>query len=76
MADLKLKYQGIKGGEPIWKNRVGYISAFFNNIKIIIDNYQGFGNSYKKREEPIIDIQEDGKMIFSGTIKELKDKLK
>ena len=78
MKTLALKTQGITGGTPKYTPKVGYVNVFYDGLSstsILIDNYVGNGDSYKQRDEPIIDIKQDGKIIFSGTIEELKNKL-
>ena len=78
MKDLALKTQGIRGGTPKWTEKVGYVNVFYDGTartSILIDNFVGYGDDYKRREEPIIDIQEEGKIVFSGTIKQLREKL-
>ena len=75
---LSVKTQGIKGTEPKYKSNLGYVSIFKDGLSqnmISIDNYEGFGDSYKKREDPEINIQIDGKIMFTGTFEELKKKL-
>tara|TARA_B100001146_G_C16161175_1_gene425729 strand:+ start:784 stop:1017 length:234 start_codon:yes stop_codon:yes gene_type:complete len=76
MQNLSLKTQNTKGGAPQYKEKIGSICAIYGDVRILVDNYTGFADTYQQREQPIIDIQEDGKMIFSGTVEELKTKLK
>jgi hypothetical protein len=77
---LSVKTRNRRGGNPIWKENVGYGVIFLNdkNEKYIsVDAFEGFGTSYKEREEPLIRIQgELNELIFVGTFAELETKLK
>ncbi|MFK5981496.1 MAG: hypothetical protein QM499_01180 [Flavobacteriaceae bacterium] len=75
MKTLNINTQGVKGGQTKSFN-IGYLLATFENQRISIDNFEGTGNSYKPRKEPLIQIIEDGKNLFEGTFEELKNKLK
>ena len=58
MEKLSLKIQGVKGGNPTWKEDTGYIAAFIggNTNYILIDAFQGTGVNYKRRDQNIIRI--------------------
>jgi hypothetical protein len=75
MKKLSIETQGIKGGQTKTTYEIGAVFASFEGQKISIDNFEGRGDSYKKRQNPLIQIIEDGQNIFSGTFEELKNKL-
>lgn len=77
MENILIETQGIKGGQA--KSQiVGYVLACLRHSqdRIIIDDYQGQGDSYKQRELQLIEIIENGKILFSGDKYELFEKLK
>lgn len=73
MSNLSLKIQGVRGGNPQWKEKIGCVSTFLDgNLNIItVDNFIGFSETYRKRDNTEIRIQQDGKMCFMGTFEEL-----
>jgi hypothetical protein len=80
MKDLFIEKQGVRGGK-VTMDKVGEFTAFNDNERLLhIDNYRGFGQSYKQMDEPIIIIY-DGKnspneeVIFEGTFESLIDLL-
>lgn len=74
---LSNKTQNKKGGEPQYKENLGYSATFIdNNTSIVVDAFKGQGDSYKERETPQIRIQNNGNVIFEGTMEELTIKLK
>jgi hypothetical protein len=75
MKNLFLETRGIKGGNPKTTEKNGSVLAVFGNQRIYIDNFEGRGDSYKQRETLLIEITEEGKLLFSGTFEELKSKL-
>lgn len=76
MKDLLITTVGIKGG-AVKQQRMGFISAWSGNEKIMsVDNYVGFGDTYKQRETAIICIFNNGDCIFEGTHEQLLNKLK
>lgn len=77
-AKLSLKTQGIKCGTPQWKEELGYAACYLNDKDrhvIAVDAFSGSGTNYKRREENLINIFNDNRMVFSGTIEELVSKL-
>lgn len=76
---MKVTYQGIKGGN----NKVihaGYCDITTSDLfkaetSIIVDDYSGTGNTYQKRETPIISITVEGDNLFNGTFADLKNTL-
>lgn len=77
MKNIHLETQGIKGGKTQTKE-VGYLIACLRNEqdRITIDDFEGFGDTYKQRELQRIEIIENGKVLFSGSKYELFDILK
>ncbi len=78
MSNLSLKTQGIRGGAPQYKEKVGSITTFLRHSedRIVIDDFSGSGNTYKKREQSLIEIYDNGKLLFTGTKQELFEILK
>lgn len=73
---ISVKTQNRKGGNPQWKENLGYGAIFKDQTSfIVLDAYEGQGVSYKQRKEPEIRIQSKGKLIFQGTFDELEKKL-
>ena len=77
MENIMLETQGVKGGKTEVKN-VGYVIACLRHNKdmIVIDDFEGYGDSYKQRELQHIEIIHNGKILFSGNKYELFDILK
>jgi hypothetical protein len=76
---INLKTQNKKGNEPTYKEDFGYISTFIegkSNGHISVDAFIGQGESYRRREDAIINVFYGGKLEFSGTLTELINKLK
>ena len=78
MGNLAIKTQNVKGGTPQFKDNVGYVSTFIGNNedRIVVDAFEGFGETYKRREMHEISIFENGTLIFNGNKYELFEKLK
>ena len=77
-AKLSVKLSGIRGGNPVWKDDMGYVACFLNDRKrhrIVVDAFRGAGDTYQRRTENEIEISNDNGNIFTGTIEELIAKL-
>lgn len=74
MKNIHLETQGIKGGKTQVK-KVGYLMACLRHgqDRIIIDDFEGFGDTYKQRELQRIEIIKNGEVLFSGSKYELFD---
>lgn len=74
MKNIHLETQGIKGGKAQTKE-VGYLMACLRHgqDRIIIDDFEGFGDTYKQRELQRIEIIKNGEVLFSGSKYELFD---
>lgn len=78
MKNLAVKTQGIKGGNPQYKENLGLVTTFIGHSEdfISVDNFEGQGDSYKKREMTEIKIVQNGTVLFQGDKYELFEKLK
>jgi len=74
MENIHLETQGVKGGNTQTK-KVGYLMACLRHgqDRIIIDDFEGFGDTYKQRELQLIEVYKNGKLLFSGNKYELFD---
>jgi hypothetical protein len=68
-----VKIQGVKGGDPAYRDNVGYVSTFVggDGNRVVIDAFEGYGESYKRRETPIVELYRNGNLVFSGSYKDL-----
>ena len=65
IAKLSIKTQGVKGGNPQYKERLGYASTFVDNSEnvIIVDGFDGVGENYQERVNSKITFQKGNRMI-------------
>ena len=81
MSKLSIEKQGVRGG-AVRESSAALITLYDGNARILsVDNYYGYGNSYKQRPEPIIVIFDgqnspNEEVIFEGTQKQLVELLK
>jgi len=77
MKNINITTQGVLGNQTKSQN-VGYLLACLRHEqdRIIIDDFEGQGDSYKQRELQKIEIIQNGKVLFSGDKYELFEKLK
>ena len=78
MTNIFVRLTSKRGGRPIEhpdKGNAEIVIDEFDNF-IHIDAFEGYGNSYKRRENSIIEIVHGGSQVFYGTMDELKEKLK
>lgn len=73
MGNIAIKTQGVKGGSPKYKEKIGYVNAFLRNPEdyILVDDFEGAGKTYKQRELTNILIVKNGKTLFDGNKYEL-----
>lgn len=72
MNNLTLTQQGVKGNAPKYSANIGRIVAGTDNgVKIEIDAFSGFGDTYARREQHQITITSNDKPVFVGTAEEL-----
>lgn len=79
MKTLMLTEQGVRGGNYKTK-KTGFVCVKVNDQYtplLEIDNFEGGGDTFKQREEPLIKIYGDliGTIIFEGTHEQLVEKL-
>jgi len=82
-ASIDLKIQGVRGGTPSWNPNKGYCALFIDNMMsaetrddcITVDDFEGIGDKYKRREQSLITVQRHHKTVFIGTFDELYNKL-
>lgn len=72
MNNIYIETQGIKGGETQSKN-VRYVLVELRHERdcITIDDFEGRGDTYRQRELQLIEIIQNGKVLFSGDKYEL-----
>lgn len=77
MENIQIETQGVKGGQAK-SQKVGYVLACLRHPqdRIIIDDFEGMGDDYKQREMQLIEIIQNGKILFSGDKYQLFEKLK
>ncbi len=75
--------QGVKGGNRTPTKEVGEVTlrALDTDLvkhhgEITVDNFSGMGATYKRREQPLINIQFADGSIWSGTFEALQSRLK
>lgn len=75
---IAVKTQGVKGGNIQYKEKIGYVTTFLSHAEdfITVDDFEGYGKNYKKRELTEIKIVQNGVVLFSGTKYELFEILK
>jgi hypothetical protein len=74
MAQLSIKTQGVKGANSVLKTNIGYVTTFIDdndNDRIVIDAFEGSGNTYKRRTTELIEVYKDGTLFFTGSFVEL-----
>ena len=78
MKNLAIKTQKKTGNEPKYQENLAFVTTFINHSEdyIVVDNFEGQGDSYKQRELSEISIFENGVLIFSGSKYELFEQLK
>jgi hypothetical protein len=75
---INLKMQGVKGGDPQWQANKGYIATHIEgkeNGSISIDAFEGQGETYKRREIPLITIFHGGKLVYEDNFSRFIEKL-
>lgn len=77
MNNIHIETQGVKGGNTK-VSQVGYVIACLRHQqdRITIDDFEGFGKDYKQREMQLIEIIQNGKVLFSGDKYQLFEILK
>lgn len=72
MNNIYIEIMDAKSGKTQCE-KVGYVLAELTHEqdKITIDDFEGSGDTYKQREHQLIEIIENGKVLFSGNKEEL-----
>ena len=72
-SKLSLKIQGVKGGNPTWKESIGYANIFIDNGQnfILADAFKGTGAEYKRLEKTRIMIGNGSKEFTFNSFEEL-----
>ncbi len=75
MNDLILSSEGVKGG-GVKEVKKGWVALRYGQNFVEVDNFEGFGNTYKQREQPRIYIKIDGeRYVFNfNSLKKQLDK--
>lgn len=75
---LGYSIQGKRGGTPQMKDDLGNVTTYIDNTNgskyancIVVDAFQGFGETYSRREKSEITIISEGKEVFKGNFNEL-----
>jgi len=78
MNNLSIKTQNKRGNKFIYKISLGLVTTFLRNSEdyICVDDFKGHGETYKQREIPLIEIFENGNLIFTGNKHEFFKQLK
>ena len=78
MKNLAIKLQNKKGNELQYKENLGYVTTFIrhSNDYIVVDDFEGAGETYKQREQTEIRVYDNGSLIFQGTKLEFFNQLK
>ena len=78
MKHLSIETQNLKGNELKYKKNLGFVSVSLKHLedKIVVDDFQGSGGSYKQREMTEIRIYNNGELIFKGDKYDLFEQLR
>ena len=68
MKNLAVQTENEKGNSINYKDNYGCITTFVNHIEdfIKVDNFEGLGEGFKKRELSEISIVQNGEILFKG----------
>ena len=78
MKNLAVKTQNKKGNELKYKENLGYVTTFIrhSNDYIVVDDFEGAGETYKQRELTEIRVYHNGTLIFEGNKYDFFEQLK
>jgi hypothetical protein len=79
-ANIDIKITGIRGGSANYSENKGKVevfvdSGYFNTEFIVADAFSGAGNTYKRREKTLIQIQDRYGRMWAGTFEDLAAKI-
>lgn len=81
-SNLNLITQGVRGGKKSASTNKGMCAMFIDNHTngernaITADAFSGYGKTYKRREQCLIDITYKNQIVFTGTFDKLAQKLR
>ena len=78
MKNLAVKTQNKKGGAIQYKENLGYVTTFIRHSEdyIVVDDFDGAGETYKQRELTEIRVYQNGTLIFEGNKYDFFEQLK
>ena len=78
MKNLSVKTQNKKGDAMQYKENLGYVTTFIRHSEdyIIVDDFDGAGETYKQRELTEIRVYQNGTLIFEGNKYDFFEQLK
>jgi len=78
MSNLAVTIENRRGGKTKTVSNLGYIQVALRHPddEIVIDDFEGSGESYKQREMTEIRIYQNGEKLFAGSKLELFDLLR
>ena len=78
MKNLAVKTQNKKGGAIQYKENLGYVTTFIRHSEdyIVVDDFEGAGETYKQRELTEIRVYQNGTLIFEGNKYDFFEQLK
>ena len=78
MKYLEVQTQNKKGNSPQYKKNLGYVSTFIRHPQdyIVVDDFDGSGETYKQKELTEIRVYQNGTLIFEGDKYEFFEQLK
>ena len=78
MKYLEIRTQNKKGNSPQYKENLGCVSTFIRHPQdyIVVDDFDGYGKTYKQKELTEIRVYQNGTLIFEGNKYEFFEQLK
>lgn len=78
MKNLAVKTQNKKGNTPQYKENLGFVTTFIRHSEdyIVVDDFEGAGETYKQRELTEIRVYHNGTLIFEGNKYDFFEQLK
>ena len=77
MSNLKIFVQGTKGG-PAREKEIGSVTACIDRPgdEIMVDAFSGYGETYMRRNNTLINVCKNDEVVFSGSFDELVEMIK
>ena len=78
METISIQTQNKNGEDLKYKENLGLVTTFLRHQedKIIIDDFEGQGETYQQRELTTIRVYDNGNLIFRGDKYEFFERLK